>query len=170
MIESPSRPSLVRGEGGRPRARWAAWVAGLALALAGCATWHPAPVDLADPVWTVRRGQAVWHPAGRDLEVAGELLGATAVDGRGYVHFSKSPLLVAELRMEEGRWRASFPFLGRRVQGAGEPPGRLAWAQWIRVAQGKPPGEGWSFQGALSGSWRLVHEENGEWLEGVADP
>jgi len=127
-------------------------------------------VDFADPSWKVRRGQAVWHPAGRDIELAGEMLGATTADGRGYVHFSKSPRLVAEVRIEEGRWMASFPFLGRRFQGVGDPPGRLAWAQWIRIAQGVIPGEGWSFSGDLDGEWRLAHERNGEWLEGVAGP
>ncbi|MGE3310785.1 MAG: hypothetical protein AB7O66_12515 [Limisphaerales bacterium] len=141
-----------------------------AILCAGCLRWHPAPVDLSDPAWRIRRGQVVWHPADRDLELVGDLLGATTRDGRGYAHFSKSPLLVAEVRVEPDRWLASFPFMDRRFQGSGSPPDRLAWAQWIRAAQGQPPTGGWTFSGDLDGSWRLAHADSGEWLEGVAEP
>lgn len=177
LVASPSPQPFPEGAGVayHPKKRCfpallaAVWV-GMGLALTGCLGWRPAPVDFNDPAWSVRRGQAVWHPAGRDIELAGEWLGATADEGRGYVQFNKSPMLVAEVRVEAGRWMASFPFLRRRYQGVGSPPGRLVWAQWIRVAQGRAPGEGWFFSGDLSGAWRLAHERTGEWLEGVGEP
>jgi len=172
LIEGPSnlrRPRAERRGTGNRRNRWLLSL-GLAWALTGCVGWRPAPVDLADPAWNARRGQAVWHPADRDIELAGEWLGATAADGRGYVQFSKSPMLLAEVRVGPGRWSASFPFMRRRFQGVGAPPGRLVWAQWIRVASGQEPEAGWSFTGDLASGWRLEHARSGEWLEGVAEP
>jgi hypothetical protein len=54
-----------------------------ALALAsGCAAPPLAPIDLAEPGWTVRVSAAVWHPPGNAPELAGELLVASHPDGR----------------------------------------------------------------------------------------
>ncbi len=152
------------------RTALSALAAGLAFLAAGCAGWRPEPVDIADPVWRVQRGQAVWRPAGRDVELAGEILGATTEDGRGFVQFSKSPMVLAEVRVEPGRWHAAFPFQRKKYQGVGSPPSRLAWAQWIRFAQGQLPEEGWSFEGDPGTQWKLSHPRSGEWIEGVGGP
>lgn len=138
--------------------------------LSGCVGWNPPPIDLADGSWNVRRGQAVWHPANRDLELAGEYLGGASGPDRAFVQFSKSPLLLAEVRVASKRWKAAFPSLNRSFSGVGSPPSRLAWTQWIRVAQGNATADGWTFSGRLDGTWRLENSRTGEWMEGISDP
>ena len=60
----------------------AALVTGLLL-LTGCQTVPTLPaVNLSEPGWSVRRGQAAWNPAKGETEIVGELLVATHDDGR----------------------------------------------------------------------------------------
>src|SRR5256885_14903702 len=73
----------------------------LANAFVGCqsASTSLPPVNLSEPGWTIRQGQAVWRPNRGPLEIAGELLVATRSDGCSVVQFTKTPLpfLVARL-------------------------------------------------------------------------
>lgn len=140
------------------------------LLLAGCNTWHPAPIDLHHASWTPSRGQAVWHPARRDVELAGELLIATTPDGQAYVQFAKGPVLLAEARLDAGHWQARFPAVNRAYSGPGQPPARLAWNQLLRLALGQPPANGWTWTGSLQDRWRLEHTGSGEWIEGTRLP
>lgn len=121
-----------------PRRAWRkawAWGCALGLAAVGCATparWGA--VDLTEPDWTVRRGQAVWQPAEGQPELAGDLLVAWRRDGTGLVQFSKLWLLV-EARQEPGRWRLEYPSAGRRREGRGEAPAGLAWFELIEATR-----------------------------------
>lgn len=151
-------------------ARTRLWLAVLLFVLPGCHTWRPAPVDLSEPGWSIVRGQAVWRLPRRDLELAGDLLLATAPDGRGYLHFTKGPILMVEARTEPGHWLARFAEPGRTYSGPGEPPARLGWNQLLGVALGQPPTGGWIWSGSLSHRWRLEHPASGEWLEGTRLP
>ena len=58
----------------------------LLFALTGCRTIAPLPpVNLGDPLWTVREGQAVWKRDANSPEIAGDLILATDPAGRAFV-------------------------------------------------------------------------------------
>src|SRR5687768_6419551 len=76
--------------------RLAVLCAGMA-ALNGCRTPANLPaVDLAQPGWQVRQGQAVWTTGVSGPELAGELLWATHPDGRFVLQFLKTPITMVE--------------------------------------------------------------------------
>ena len=181
VFERPPRPGPLPGDrrhspehdlpAPNPSPRTARLAISLAtLLLAGCNTWHPAPIDLHQASWTTTRGQAVWHPAHRDVELAGELLIATTPDGQGYLQFAKGPVLLAEARTDAGHWQARFPAVHRTYGGPGPAPARLASNQLLRLALGQPPATGWTWRGSLEDQWRLENTGSGEWIEGTRLP
>lgn len=127
-------------------------------------------MNLKEPGWTIREGQAVWRLPNSSTELAGEVLLATRPDGRAMVQFSKSPfpLVVAQIRSE--RWDIEFPPQNRRYGGRGNPPKRLIWLHLPQVFSGKRAPKNWTWRQDSSG-WRLENPANGELIEGYfADP
>jgi hypothetical protein len=117
-----------------PRLMERAWAGLLALATAGCATVAPLPpVDLAEPGWTVRSGQAIWRPGAGRPELAGDLLLAWRSEGAGFVQFSKT-LPMVEARMDPSGWRIDYPSARRHRTGRGKPSSRILWFQLLRTA------------------------------------
>src|SRR6266545_4153823 len=91
----------------RPRPLLAAGL--LAAALTGCQTAPPAPpVNLSEPGWVIRQGQAVWRPKPRETDVAGDLLVAMHRDGRSVVQFTKPPLSLAVAQRDTNSWRVQL--------------------------------------------------------------
>src|SRR6266849_4744571 len=83
--------------------------------VAGCRTVpRLAPVNLQEPGWTVRPGQAVWARARGKPEVAGEILVATRPDGRAFVQFSKSPFPLIIAQSTPHSWEAEIPMDNKR--------------------------------------------------------
>src|SRR5687767_15391395 len=65
--------------------------------LLGCrATFDLPPVDLTQPGWQVRQGQAVWRPSANGPELTGELVWAAHPDGRFLLQFFKTPITMVE--------------------------------------------------------------------------
>jgi hypothetical protein len=102
------------------------------LLLLGCRTVPELPpVDLAQPGWQVRQGQAVWKPNASAPELSGELVWAVHPDGRFLLQFLKTPITLVEAQGSNERWQISFPPQGRTIKGSrGQSPSqRLSWLQ-----------------------------------------
>ncbi len=122
------------------------------------------PVNLADPGWTVRQGQAVWTlPQGHDI--AGEVLVAMGPEGRSFVQFTKSPFPLVIGQTISNRWQVEFPAQNRRYSGPGSPPKRLLWLYLPRVLSGEEPPPRWTWKNP-DGNWRLENAITGEAIEG----
>lgn len=140
-----------------------------AVLCSGCMTVsHPlSSVNLKEPGWTVRQGQAVWHLAkaqgGR--EFAGEVLVATRPDGRAFVQFSKSPFPLVIGQENPRQWQIEFPPQNKHYAGRGKPPKRIIWLYLPEVLAGKSPPEDWTWHEDSSG-WKLEDHRNGESIEG----
>jgi hypothetical protein len=70
----------------------------LPLVVLACAAREMAPVDLAEPDWTVWRGQAVWTRGTGQPPLAGELIVARQRNGDVLIDFSKPPFPVFTAR------------------------------------------------------------------------
>src|SRR3954468_18100353 len=91
----PSRPCCVR---------CAALLCITMIAFAACRTAPLAPVDLKEPGWIVREGQAIWRRNKEAPEIAGELLVATR-DGMRFIQFTKTPFPMIVARSTTNRWQ-----------------------------------------------------------------
>jgi len=141
------------------------------LLFTGCRTVPPAPsVNLNDPAWTVRQGQAVWTPERGAEGIAGELMLATQPDGSCWMQFSKPPFTIMTASHLANRWHIEFQQGSQRYGGAGEPPARLAWFQLANALSGQPTRAHWEFSHDADDGWLLKHSKRGEKLEGYFHP
>jgi len=144
----------------------------LLLLLTACRTPPPPPVDLTQPTWTVRQGQAVWTvpEPGREAEgVAGELLVATHEDGSCWIQFSKPPFNLVTARRTPSWWYVEFQQGHSRHRGRGNPPERLVWFQLERALRDETLVD-WQFTRRADQSWTLVNPKTSERLEGYLTP
>jgi hypothetical protein len=141
--------------------------------LCGCRTPNPPPIDLSDPSWSIRQGQAVWTPPKRDGRaegVAGELLMATRADGSCWVQFAKPPFNLATAQRSEGRWHVESQQGRQSHSGRGSPPSGVIWFQLADVLSGRTLQAPWHFNHRPGGAWLLENLESGERLEGFVSP
>ncbi len=144
----------------------ASLVAGLA---AGCAAPRLAPVDLAEPGWTIRESAAVWHPPGNAPELAGELLVASHPDGRRFVQFSKQSFPVVVATVAPAGWSIGSPLRkGPPFGGRGRPTDRVPWFQFRSLPPGTPDSPRWQSVGTPGQPWRLQATRGNEFVEGPA--
>ena len=139
----------------------------LSLAFTACQSLSHLPaVDLKQPGWTVREGQAVWTRQRGAPEIAGEIVVATQLDGRAFVQFSKNgfPLLLAQSTPHE--WSVELPTENKHYSGGGAPPKRLMLLYLPSALRGGALPRGWKWQHLDNNSWRLENASNGESLEG----
>ena len=144
----------------------AALFAGLAT---GCVSMRPLPpVNLKDPGWTIREGQAIWQTPRKGPELAGEVLLATQPNGRSFVQFTKTPFpfVIAQTTTSPNRWQIEFPTENKYYSGPGKGPARLPWLHLAAALAGQPPPKGWHFQLEPAGHWRFSNPRTGEALEG----
>ena len=131
----------------------------------GCRTVpRLAPVNLQEPGWIVRTGQAVWKRGRRKPEVAGEILLATRPDGRAFIQLSKSPFPLIIAQSTAQNWQAEIPMENKRYAGRGQPPERLLLLYLPRALAGQPLPKGWSWQKLENDGWRLQNPSRGESL------
>src|SRR5215831_11677773 len=112
----------------------------LTFSAAACRSLPPLPpVDLKQPGWTLREGQAVWKPSGKKSEIAGEVQVATRPDdGRSFVQFSKAPFPLVIAQSTTNGWQIEIPAENRRYSGKGNPPERIIWLYLASVLEGEP--------------------------------
>jgi len=136
-------------------------------ALTGCSTLsHPLPpVNLSEPGWTVREGQAVWTLPQGQKDIAGEVILATGPADKAFVQFSKSPFTLVVGQLDSKHWQVEFPPQNKHYAGPGTPPKRLIWLYLPRVLAGQSPPRGWIWSES-DGNWRLQNPANGEAIEG----
>jgi hypothetical protein len=123
------------------------------------------PVNLSEPGWTVRQGQAVWTLPRGQKDIAGEVILATGPADKAFVQFSKSPFTLVVGQLDAKHWQVEFPPQNKHYAGPGTPPKRIIWLYLPRVLAGKSPPRGWSWSES-EGNWRLQNPENGEAIEG----
>jgi hypothetical protein len=143
----------------------------LVMPFLGCRVFQPemAPVDLLKPGWTIREGQAVWRVPRSGIELAGEVLVASGVNGQGYVQFTKPPFTVVVSQYVPGKWEIEFPPQQKRYAGRGSPPKRLMWLCLPMALAGQLPPKPWAWHQDQDG-WRLENSSTGEALEGYFQP
>ena len=140
---------------------------------AGCQTnSRPLPpVNLAEPGWTLRQGQAVWRSRRDAPELAGEILAASNTDGRALIQFTKTPLpLVCAQLTAEGGWQVELIPQKNLSTGQGVPPARLAWLQLARALNGLSVPPSVEFIRSQNGGWRLLNRDSGESVTGFFNP
>jgi hypothetical protein len=144
------------------------WLLILAVVLcAGCSTsTRLPPVNLSQPGWRVRQGQALWKPPGPRPEIAGDLLLATKGNGDFFLQVSKVPFTVATAEGIGGSWEIQFGSHDYHRRGRGKPPKNFVWFELPEVLAGVNPGRRWSFSHEPDGQWRLANSRSGETLAG----
>jgi len=134
--------------------------------LTGCALLYGrmAPVNLQEPGWTVRQGQAVWKlPGGHDI--AGDVLVATGQANKSFVQFTKTPFPLLVGQTSDNHWQVEIPAEKKFYAGPGAPPKRLIWLYLPRALVGQSLPVGWTWREA-QGDWRLQNQKTGESIEG----
>jgi hypothetical protein len=138
--------------------------------VAGCATVSFPPINLKNPGWTVRQGQAIWYRRRGGEGIAGDILVATRPNGRAFVQFSKNPFPIAIAQSSPKAWSIEFPPENKHYSGHGSPPQRIILLQLPRVLTGLPPPPGWSWRKLGNGGWRLENQVSGESLDVYFNP
>ena len=138
--------------------------------LAGCRTAPLPPVNLSEPGWKLREGQAVWRRGKQASEIAGEVQIATHPDGRVWLQFTKSPIPLVVGQITSTRWQIQFVSQNRTFSGPGQPPSRLGWLQLARAVSGAAAAGVWVWQQQADGAWRLENPSSGEVIEGYLAP
>ena len=133
---------------------------------AGCRTLTSLPpVNLSEPGWTVRQGQAVWR-SGRGMpEIAGELLMATQAGTNEFIQFTKTPFPLVIARKAANHWQIQFSTENKRFSGLGKPPARLIWLWLSPALSGQLPSKKWLWHQSQDG-WHLENRATGESLDG----
>jgi hypothetical protein len=136
------------------------------LSATGCRTIGPLPsVDINQPGWTVRQGQAVWKCKGTAPEIAGELVLATKTDGASFLQFTKTPLPFVVAQTTSNSWQIQFVPQNRTFSAPGKPPARLLWLQLPRCLLGQCDENRFEFTTMKSGNHLLRDRKTGESIE-----
>jgi hypothetical protein len=177
--DAKRRAPMKRGRANPPAFVGQCWLVGVGALLlvvllagaVGCGTpVRFAPVDLKEPGWTVRRGEAVWRRKRGGDGIAAEFLAATRPDGRAFVQLSKDafPLAVGQTSLAE--WSVEFPLANGHYSGRGPGPNRVILLQLPRVLAGLSPPKGITWAPLKNGGWRLENMSSGESLDVFLDP
>ena len=146
-------------------------VIAVALCLVACRTISLEPsVDLSQPGWKVRQGQALWKPNLDAPEIAGEVLLASHIDGRTFLQFSKTPLPILTVWWAETTWQIHFASENRKLSGRGTPSSRLGWAHLARAWTGIPAAAAFTFTQPDDNRWILTNHSTGEMISGFLTP
>ena len=160
MFKNIFRPRVVRGLGSIITAFYLAFFLST-----GCRTGPPLPpVNLKEPGWTIRQGQAVWYTA-KGQEFAGDVLVGTKGQERSVVQFTKTPFTLVMAQISDHHWQVEFPPQHRHYSGHGQGPTRVIWLYLPRALSNGSLPEKFKWHQDQQG-WRLENTANGEFLEG----
>jgi hypothetical protein len=134
--------------------------------LFGCRSAGPlASVDLSQPGWKVRQGEAVWVRGPKGPELAGDLTVATAPD-RVVVQFSKTPFPIVTAQKTADAWEIQIPVQNKRHSGHGRPPHQIFWLYLPQMLAGERASHGWKVERLPDNHFRLRNWATHESLEG----
>jgi len=143
----------------------------LSMVLAGCRIVSPMPpVNLSEPGWKTRQGEAVWRSKKDAPEISGELLVATNPDGRALVQFTKTPIPFVTGQTSSNKWQIHFVPNNQTYAGPGKPPAQLLWLHLPRCLAGMPAPKFVVWRPSTNDTWRLENRLTGESLEGYLNP
>jgi hypothetical protein len=147
--------------------RWVAALLLFQLFFCSCRTLPPLPpVDLAEPGWKLRQGQAVWRTERDAPEVAGEILFATHPAGGTMLQLTKNPLPFVTVQTRGEAWEIEIVPKRRRFAGTGIPTKRLLWVHLARALNGGTIPEDLRFQKADANGFALENLRTGESITG----
>lgn len=136
-------------------------------ALPACRSLPPQkPMDLSEPGWTVRQGQAVWKAKPKEPEIAGELLVASHPDGRSLVQFTKPPQPFVVAQQDTNSWQVEFAAQNKTYRGRRPPPERFVWLHLADNLITSQPNSDWTLIRQRGGGWQFTNQLSGENLEG----
>ena len=144
------------------------WLAFVASALVGCRSLPPQPaMNLSEPGWVVREGQAVWKQKPDAEGIAGDLIVAMHWDGRNFIQFTKPPLPVVVAQSTSNTWQAQFFAQNKTYSGRGRPPERIMWLHLPGGLLGGGLEEtDWILSRKREGAWNFRNDLTGETLDG----
>lgn len=143
----------------------ACWLV-LLLLLVSCRTLPDLPeVNLSEPGWTMKQGQAVWRRDRNSPEIAGEVLFATR-SGRTLLQLTKNPLPFVTAQTSGDQWQVEFVPQRRRFKGKGVPTERLLWIHLARALSGTPPPASLKFTQSRTNGFALDNAATGESITG----
>ena len=128
------------------------------------------PVDVSEPGWKLREGQALWRSTRDAPEIAGEVTLAWHADGRSSVQFTKTPLPFLSAQTTKGIWRIEFIPEHRAFSGRGSPPAHFIWLALGRSLNGIPPPAPLRLEKLPDGGVRLMNPSSGEALTVYYEP
>ena len=150
--------------------RFLLWSALLACC-GGCMTGGKSLFTVSGSGWQVQQGQALWCPRRGYPELGGDLLVARHEDGRCYLEFAKTPMVLVSVQTTPTRWRVLFPPRHIGFKGGGQPSLRYScWAFLPAALGGKPLPPALRYEPKADGGWRLVNTRSGETMEGFLSP
>jgi len=139
--------------------------------LVSCRTLPPLPpIDLAQPGWTLRQGQAVWRSQRDAPEIAGEIIFATHPSGRAMLQLTKTPLPFVTVQTSGDSWEIEFVPQQRQFRGRGVPSERLLWIHLARALNGTKPPAGLKFEQPEPHAFTLENTKTGESISGFLNP
>lgn len=142
----------------------------LAVLLAGCAPIHMPKIDLSEPQWDVRNGQALWKQPSGGMQLTGDLLVAENPRGDMYISLTKSLIPIFMARTWERTWSIDFVARGQSHQGRGKPPSRrFVWFALPDILQGQAPPPPWTVTRKGS-QYRIADVRTGEEILVVIEP
>ena len=108
------------------------------MTLVGCSSLPPQPaMNLSEPGWVVREGQATWRAEPGAATVQGSLLVAMHWSGRNVVQFTTTNGLLVSAQSTTNTWQAQFAGRDTISTGRGKVPERKRLAggnQWHTCA------------------------------------
>ncbi len=147
---------------------WRCAVMGLLLWPAvSCRTVAPLPaVNLTEPGWTLRQGQALWRSRRDAPEIAGEVIFARHTSGRTLLELAKNPLPFVTVQTSGELWQVEFVPQKRRFSGKGVPTNRLLWVHLARALNGTTPPSPLKFEKTGADAFTLENPATGERISG----
>ena len=128
------------------------------------------PVDLSQPDWTTRQGQAVWRADRNAPEIAGEILVATKPDGSAFVQFTKTPLPFLVAQSTTNAWQVHSIPDDKTYSGPSKPPVRILWLYLPGCLAGIAPPKNLDWKRTDNNGWHLENRRTGEYIEGYLMP
>ncbi len=138
------------------------------MTLAGCRSLPPQPpMNLAEPGWVVREGQATWRAEPGAAAVQGSLMVAMHWSGRNVVQFTTTNGLLVSAQSTTNTWQAQFAGRDTVSTGRGKVPEKNIWLRLPEGLLGNSAEEtDWIMTRERVGPWIFRNDLTGETLEG----